>query len=516
MKLFSSHGIHQRDIRRKSAAALLLSTCLLLPYLADIATAAKLNEICPNHPEHDAECGYTEYVVEQPCMHEHEGSCYTLHVHTDSCYAEIAADEVSDTLDEPPVTQANDTMNEMPETLNPDEESVEMPDTPFETLPAEDGFFDASGEEQRIPDTPAEIPDNIPQAPRKTLVCGLEEGAEVLCCPHEGGEHTEACGYAPAVEASPCMHTCPECAEDTEIELSADEDILEAGTEEGLLTALDANNTIKNIRLTADIDLSSTAAAIEISKQACLDLNGYTITFSVHAPTDQSVPVFKVVANGDFTIMDSVSANEEITENNVTDTTASYHDGILTYYVLQTRNNITNKFQHVATAAGLITSRDDSNADAIVTVDGGKFQLHGGMFANTTGVRDVYVNNGSFTMLGGYLTGINNSRLKGRGGAVSVMNASTATISGGVIAGNRSFYGGGIHITSSEPVQIGGTAVISGNTADYHGGGINTIVKNQLSITDSATICFNRAHQAETASEDNYDCRSIAFSTPAG
>ena len=99
--------------------------------------------------------------------------------------------------------------------------------------------------------------------------------------------------------------------------------------------------------------------------------------------------------------MDSVSANEEITENNVTDTTASYHDGILTYYVLQTRNNITNKFQHVATAAGLITSRDDSNADAIVTVDGGKFQLHGGMFANTTGVRDVYVNNGSFTMLGG-------------------------------------------------------------------------------------------------------------------
>ena len=523
MKLFSSHGIHQRDIRRKSAAALLLSTCLLLPYLADIATAAKLNEICPNHPEHDAECGYTEYVVEQPCMHEHEGSCYTLHVHTDSCYAEIAADEVSDTLDEPPVTQANDTMNEMPETLNPDEESVEMPDTPFETLPAEDGFFDASGEEQRIPDTPAEIPDNIPQAPRKTLVCGLEEGAEVLCCPHEGGEHTEACGYAPAVEASPCTHSCQECAGDAEIPLLADEPI-EVSDEAGLRDAL-SSAASANIILTDSFMVSVDTAAdtIQISKQACLDLNGQTLEF--WANPNNSPALFSVTGNGNFTIRDSVETCEEISDvTGQEDLSASYSAKRLTYYVNlkvddEAGGSSMKTYRHIIAAAGSIEAvkKGDisSKSDAIVNVNGGKFQLEGGMLANTNGVHCILILNKpssgpAFNMTGGYITGADCQADRGNGGGILAGSKSgSITISGGIIAGNKAILGGGIHYGSTESdttLTISGNTVIAGNGASAAGGGINVVNPEKLSIVDNCTISTN------TSSHTGHNCSSISSS----
>ena len=54
--------------------------------------------LCEHHPEHNADCGYTEGTAGTPCNHEHTEDCYTLvtecdHKHTEDCYP---AESVSD------------------------------------------------------------------------------------------------------------------------------------------------------------------------------------------------------------------------------------------------------------------------------------------------------------------------------------------------------------------------------------------------------------------------------------
>ena len=57
--------------------------------------------LCEHHPEHIADCGYTEGTEGTPCNHEHNEDCYTLvtecvHEHTEDCYP---AESVSDNTD---------------------------------------------------------------------------------------------------------------------------------------------------------------------------------------------------------------------------------------------------------------------------------------------------------------------------------------------------------------------------------------------------------------------------------
>ena len=47
--------------------------------------------LCEHHPEHNADCGYTEGTAGTPCNHEHTEDCYTLvtecvHEHDEDCY----------------------------------------------------------------------------------------------------------------------------------------------------------------------------------------------------------------------------------------------------------------------------------------------------------------------------------------------------------------------------------------------------------------------------------------------
>lgn len=100
MRLFSKKGKRARDLRRSSAAALLLSTCFLIPHLADVAMAFQSSEtVCPAHPVHNGECGYVEGAEEQPCLHliadVHDDNCYRTeyHRHTDECYAGLSNGE---------------------------------------------------------------------------------------------------------------------------------------------------------------------------------------------------------------------------------------------------------------------------------------------------------------------------------------------------------------------------------------------------------------------------------------
>ena len=48
--------------------------------------------LCEHHPEHNADCGYTEGTAGTPCVHEHTADCYEevtncVHEHDEDCMA---------------------------------------------------------------------------------------------------------------------------------------------------------------------------------------------------------------------------------------------------------------------------------------------------------------------------------------------------------------------------------------------------------------------------------------------
>ena len=119
--------------------------------------------LCEHHPEHNADCGYTEGTAGTPCNHEHTEDCYTLvtecvHEHDEDCYPE---------------------------------ESV----SGNEAAP--------SGAQKREPT-------------ECTHVCSEESGCitKELNCQHE---HDDGCGYSPATAGTPCGYVCELCGgEDSE------------------------------------------------------------------------------------------------------------------------------------------------------------------------------------------------------------------------------------------------------------------------------------------------------------
>ena len=113
--------------------------------------------LCEHHPEHNADCGYTEGTAGTPCNHEHTEDCYTLvtecvHEHDEDCYPEerVSGNEA----------------------------------TP-------------SGAQKREPT-------------ECTHACSEESGCitKELNCQHE---HDDECGYSPAAEGTPCGYVCELC-----------------------------------------------------------------------------------------------------------------------------------------------------------------------------------------------------------------------------------------------------------------------------------------------------------------
>ena len=82
-----------------------LAMCFsMLPTWALAAEPQEDTNLCAHHPEHTAECGYTEGAEGTPCGHEHTEDCYTLvtecvHDHTDECYPQ---ESVSGNVATPP------------------------------------------------------------------------------------------------------------------------------------------------------------------------------------------------------------------------------------------------------------------------------------------------------------------------------------------------------------------------------------------------------------------------------
>ena len=120
-------------------------------------TITEAGGLCEHHPEHNADCGYTEGTAGTPCVHEHTADCYEevtncVHEHDEDCYPE---------------------------------ESV-------------------SGNEATPSGAQKREPENCPHICDEKSGCITKE----LNCQHE---HDDECGYSPAAEGTPCGYVCELC-----------------------------------------------------------------------------------------------------------------------------------------------------------------------------------------------------------------------------------------------------------------------------------------------------------------
>ena len=130
----------------------LLTAAALVLSLVPAGALATETVLCEHHPQHDANCGYSEAVPESPCTHVHTQECYSsatqcVHAHTEQCYS--------------------------------------------------DGVLPAEGEEKT--------------ADACAHVCSADTGCitTALDCKHQ---HDETCGYAPATAGTPCTFVCETCS----------------------------------------------------------------------------------------------------------------------------------------------------------------------------------------------------------------------------------------------------------------------------------------------------------------
>lgn len=268
---------------------------------------------------------------------------------------------------------------------------------------------------------------------------------------------------------------------------------------------------MQNIEYNGEINLNKSGSNIT------LDLNGCKIK---HSGENQNRPLFNVSNGAEFTIKDDSNQDaEKVTPGQKLDDqgqkfTSDYYgknamvnydiDSIptlLTYYVTKSSANDTGTTEtletHEANIKGAIvsTASKGSTLKLINVYEGGKFNLQGGTLTQKEGCgvgNLIYAENGSnVTMSGGYVCGASGS---GLGAGIMVSNekggASTLKLTGGVIAGNSAYSGGGVYAHYSEVTITNG--VISGNSTLNEGLGGGIMAKGGIVTVSGGYITNNR------------------------
>ena len=131
-----------------------------------------------------------------------------------------------------------------------------------------------------------------------------------------------------------------------------------------------------------------------------------------------------------------------------------------------------------------------SSGGGVFVSESGDFIMEGGTIGGTGGGSPnsaengggVYIFEGTFTMSGSAVISGNNasSSSSSSGGGVYVSTDGIFTMEGGTIGGsdgasaNSAQYGGGVYVNGGE-FEMTGTAILQGNTATTHGGGVHIL-----------------------------------------
>ena len=290
----------------------------------------------------------------------------------------------------------------------------------------------------------------------------------------------------------------------------------------------DANGAA-TFKLTADIDYNDEIRLEQSSDNRInitLNLNGHKIK---HDST--GTPLFDIAKGATLTVVDDVDSGniqetvgdgeklqdkgEHLTPDNYGKTAKmSYDDnGIpnnLTYYVTESTASgagTTEKiYEHTATIQGAIVGVTKNSTMRLINVyQQGTFNLVSGTITQKKDCNVgnlIYAENGStVNMSGGYVCGASGS---GDGAGIMVSNeqggASTLKLTGGVIAGNSAYSGGGVYARYSEVTITNGT--ISGNSTLNVGLGGGIMAEGGIVAVSGGYITNNR--MAKFCSHDGW------------
>ena len=476
---------------KKRIVSLLMALAMSLTLLPTTAYAAedsgatvKTGGLCEHHTAHDEACGYVEGIAESPCTHEHGEECYTevtscIHEHTQDCY---------------PVSDSSASDNEV---MDSDTEHDE------DAMPSNTEANEDAAPSDNEPDENAASSEAV-EPTECSHVCSEESGCikQELDCRHE---HDDECGYAPAVEASPCTYICALCGQ-TEITAWSWVDTLEAIDPESGVLALSAS--ADSPALYADIvdllpaEITATtengSETVSLDSWNCDDYpaeGAYTGSYTFNAvlpegyelAADAPALTVTVELGGEVMLMDETGT--EHTSHPICGASCSHNDthgenvtwtewkgeniqfneqGIAYVYLSEdivlenrwyTRNDAT---VYLCLNGHTITSNDSYyNAAVIISAKsnmifcdckgGGKLQLG---TVNNHELSGVDVDSGcNLTMYGGTISGFNKS--------------------GVYVSGSFNMYGGNITNNSSLDYAFGGVRINSGATFNMYGGSIS-------------------------------------------
>lgn len=282
--------------------------------------------------------------------------------------------------------------------------------------------------------------------------------------------------------------------------------------------------------LTADIDYAGEIKLEKSGSNITLNLNGHKIKC---LNTDK--PLFDVANGATLTIKDEIKDSAPVTEtvNDVQQLTdqgqkldpdnygkkaaLNYVDGIpsnLTYYVTKSTPSGTGTIETLVSHSvdikgAIVACGGNANLKLINLYNnngkGGTFNLVSGVITQKQGGSVsslVYAENGStVNMSGGYVCGASGSPA---GAGIMVSNekgsASTLKLTGGVIAGNSAYSGGGVYARYSKVTITNG--IISGNSTLNVGLGGGIMAEGGIVTVSGGYITNNR--MAKFCGEDGY------------
>lgn len=308
-----------------------------------------------------------------------------------------------------------------------------------------------------------------------------------------------------------------------------------------LKTKLESASGTANFELTKDIDTKTTIQLGQDGSNITLDLKGHKIKH-----TSQRDPLFNITGGATLIIKDtdpkkpseSVDDGKQLNDQDQTLDRNNYGreanlvydtDGIpssLTYYVTEsspskkdTTKTTEMLFKHSVEIKGAIVACDGSDGLRLINLyatnsKGGTFKLESGVITQQENTQQkqcrvdslVYAENGStVNMSGGYVCGAFGSHA---GGGIEICNNSSLDVSGGVIAGNSAYSGGGVSANASTVTITNG--VISGNsTLDSVGFGGGIMAEYGGSVTVSGGYITNNRY-AKFCGKDGDGCHGGA------
>lgn len=327
----------------------------------------------------------------------------------------------------------------------------------------------------------------------------------------EGGEADPSNGVEQGQPEGKLQAEDGELSDGNAVMLTAEGEQTEAAPDEiknvnDLKTKLANASGVASFKLMNDVETGETITLSKDGSKITLDLNGHKIK---HTSSNQ--PLFNITGGATLTVKDGqqaaakeISANQENKCGNLA--SMEYGDSNiptkLTYYVTESvaSGTVTNETlkAYEAGIKGAIVACSDTKAAGLRLVNlfnGGHFNLESGVLTQKKDGQIgnlIYAENGStVNMSGGYVCGASGS---GDGAGIMVSNerggASTLKLTGGVIAGNSAYSGGGVYARYSEVAITNG--IISGNSTLNVGLGGGIMAEGGIVTVSGGYITNNR------------------------